>query len=212
MGSLELKMVPQVQSKPVIGIVGGIGSGKTTAAGEFTEHGGFVIDCDAVGHELLDDDIVRCELRKRWGESVFAPDGSVNRSALGKIVFSNKKQLDALNAILHPRIAARISELIETAQANPKIKIVAIDAAVLFEGGWDKFCTHTIFVEAPLSQRIKRVTKTRGWDEQTLLKRESSQNSLDSKAARCSYTVVNCSTESHLKEQIIQLIKQIFHE
>jgi len=205
-------MVPQVQSKPVIGIVGGVGSGKTTAARAFAEHGGFVIDCDAVGHELLDDDIVQNELRERWGESIFAPDGSVNRSALGKIVFSSKKYLDALNTILHPRIAARIAELVITAQADPKITIITIDAAVLFEAGWDKFCTHTIFVKAPLSQRIKRVAQTRGWSEQTLLQRESSQNSLDSKAARCSHAVDNCSTESHLKEQVIQLIKQVSHE
>jgi len=206
-------MTLQVQSKPVVGIVGGVGSGKTTAAKAFANRGGFVIDCDAVGHELLGDDTVRSELRKRWGESIFATNGSVDRSVLGKIVFSSKKQLDALNTILHPRIAARTDELITTAQADSKVTIIAVDAAVLFEAGWDKFCTHTIFVNAPLDQRIKRVTETRGWNEQILLQRESSQISLDSKAARCSHTVDNCSTESHLEDQIFQLIKKhISHE
>ena len=195
----------------MIGIVGGIGSGKTTAASEFTKHGGFVIDCDAVGHEFLDDEVVRGELRERWGESISAADGSVDRSALGKIVFNDKKQLDALNAILHPRMGAKISELITTAQADPKITLIIIDAAVLFEAGWDKFCSHTIFVKAPLNQRAKRVSETRGWSEQTLVQRESSQNSLDSKAAMCCHTVDNCSTESHLKEQIVQFTKQISH-
>ena len=196
-----------MQQKPVIGIVGGIGSGKTTAASELAKHGGFVIDCDAVGHEFLDDEVVRGELRERWGESISAADGSVDRSALGKIVFNDKKQLDALNAILHPRMGAKISELITTAQGNPKITMIIIDAAVLFEAGWDKFCSHTIFVKAPLSQRVKRVSETRGWSEQTLVQRESSQNSLDSKAAMCSHTVDNCSSESHLKEQIVQFIR-----
>jgi dephospho-CoA kinase len=205
-------MISQMQPKPVIGIVGGIGSGKTTAAREFTKHCGFVIDCDVVGHELLGDDTVCRELREHWGESIFADDGSVDRDILGKIVFDSKNQLDALNAILHPRIAARIAELIATAQADPKIIMIAIDAAVLFEAGWDKFCTHTIFVKAPLSQRVKRVTETRGWSKQTLLQRESSQFSLDSKAAKCSHTVDNCSTESHLKEQIFQFVKHIPHE
>ena len=210
MGNLD--MVPQVRSKPVVGIVGGVGSGKTTVAREFTKHGGCIIDCDAVGHELLGDDIVRSKLRERWDESIFAPDGSVNRSVLGKIVFGGKNQLDDLNAILHPRIAARIVELVATAQADPKISLVAIDAAVLFEAGWDKFCTYTIFVKAPLSQRVERVTETRGWNERTLLQRESSQNSLDSKEAKCSHTVDNCSAESHLKEQIFQFIEHISHE
>lgn len=202
-------MASQVQSKPVIGIVGGIASGKTTVAREFGSCGGFVIDCDAVGHELLADDIVRNKLRKHWGDGIFAADGSVSRDALGKIAFSSKTQIDALNAILHPLIAARIAEFIAVGQANPEITIIVIDAAVLFEAGWNKFCAHTIFVKASLRHRIGRAAKTRSWDKQTLLQRESLQISLDNKATRCSYIVDNCSTESHLKEQVFQFIRQI---
>ncbi len=205
-------MVRNMQTKPVIGIVGGVGSGKTTAAKAFGAHGGFVIDCDAIGHQLLGDDTVRRELRERWGESIFDAAGAVDRTALGHIVFADSTQLAALNAIMHPRIAAKIEELITAANANPEVSLIVIDAAVLFEGGWDKFCTHTVFVNAPLGQRIERVTKTRSWDEHTLRTRESSQISLDSKAAKCSHAVDNYSTESHLGERISQLIRQISHE
>ena len=105
-------------SIPVIGVVGGIGSGKSTAASQFAALGCAVIDGDAIGHELLRREDVRQEVHRRWGDAVFTDAGEVDRRALAKIVFADETQLSALNRILHPRIRRRMVEQIKSFQGE----------------------------------------------------------------------------------------------
>ena len=137
--------------KPVIGIVGGIGAGKSTAAGQFAALGCRLVDADRIGHELLAEPDVQAEIRRRWGDAAFAPGGQVSREALAELVFDSPAELDALNAILHPRIRRRMEQAIAEAQADASAAGVVLDAAVMFEAGWDDLCTHRVFVGAPLN-------------------------------------------------------------
>ena len=198
-------------SIPVIGVVGGVGSGKSTVASQFAALGCAVIDGDAIGHELLRKEDVRQEIHHRWGDAVFTDTGEVNRRALAKVVFTDETQLSALNQILHPRIRSRIVEEIKSFQGEDFPAIV-LDAAVLFEAGWDDLCSKTIFVDTPLKERLLRLRRTRGWDQQVAQDRESSQISLDKKAARCCYIVNNRSNVSHLHEQVRRFLHQIIHQ
>jgi dephospho-CoA kinase len=193
-------------AKPVIGIVGGVGAGKSTVAAELGALGCAVIDADAVGHELLGEDEVRQALRQRWGDRVLRPDGSVDRKAVAAIVFSDADELAALNAVMHPRIRRRMERRIAAARIDTAVPAVAVDAAVLFEAGWDKLCTHVVFVSAGEDQRRQRVA-SRGWDEAAWRRREELQISLDTKRPKCDYTVENRSSVSYLREQI----REIFH-
>jgi dephospho-CoA kinase len=193
--------------KPVIGIVGGIGAGKSTVAAELARLGCARIDADAIGHELLADPDVRRQIRRRWGEGVFGPEGAVDRRALGQIVFADAAELRALGAILHPRIRHRMEEQIARAQADRRVRGVVVDAAVLFEAGWDDLCTHRIFVRAPQAERARRARRQRGWDASAWRRREKMQISLDKKAAKSDYTVDNSSSLSHLHEQV----RSLFH-
>jgi dephospho-CoA kinase len=196
--------------KPVIGLVGGIGAGKSTAAAEFAHLGCAVIDGDAIGHQLLAEPTVRRRLRERWGKGIFRPDGAVDRARLGKIVFGDGDQRRALEGILHPLIRRRIADAVGRAQADPAVAAAVVDAAVLLEAGWDDLCTHLVFIDADEPTRAGRATAARGWDRPTWSAREKSQISLDKKRRRCHYTIANSSSVSHLSEQIRGIFREVF--
>jgi dephospho-CoA kinase len=195
--------------KPVLGLVGGIGAGKSTVAAELGRLGCAVIDGDAIGHQLLAEPAVRRRLRERWGEGIFRPDGTVDRQRLGQIVFADRRELEAINAILHPRIRRRIAEAIDRAQADPATPAVVVDAAVLLEAGWQDLCTALVFVEADERTRARRLAEGRGWDAAARAMREKLQISLDKKRRKCHYSIVNRSSVSHLSEQIRSLFRDI---
>lgn len=197
--------------KPVIGLVGGVGAGKSTAARELEALGCALVDGDKIGHLLLDDPEVRQLLQDRWGERVFAADGRADRKAVAAVVFENPRELAALNGIMHPRIRRQMEGLIASAFARANVPAVVMDAAVLLEAGWDDLCTHLVFVQAPDESRQERVEQARGWAAQEWLKREKSQIPLDTKRADCYYLLDNSSGVSHLREQIRSLFHQIVH-
>jgi len=197
--------------KPVIGILGGIGAGKSTTAGEFEQVGCIRIDADAIGHELLESEEVRSELREHFGEAIFAADGAVNRQALGEIVFGAPAELEALNVILHPRIRRGIQRRIADAQQRADAPAVVVDAAVLLDAGWDDLCTDLVFVDAPDELRAARAAEAHGWDHDTWRRRENSQISLDTKVKRCYYYVDNSSGVSRLREQVREVFHTVIH-
>ena len=202
-------MGERTKGKPVVGIVGGIGAGKSTVAAEIVRMGGRLIDADKIGHEVLGDPEVSREIRRRWGDGVFAPDGRVDRQALGREAFSDRRELDALSRITHPLIRRGIQRRIAEAVSDPAARLIVLDAAVLFEAGWDDLCTHVVFVDAPDEARAKRAAAQRGWDQAAWRGREIMQISLDKKRRKCDYTIDNSSSVSCLQEQTRQLLHKI---
>ena len=198
--------------KPVIGILGGIGAGKSTVARKFGHLGCLVIDADRIGHQLLIDPRVREQVRQRWGQIAFNPDGSVNREALGKVVFDDPAQLAELNQIMWPRIRRRMAEMIDAVQKDAGHPAIVLDAAIMIEAGWDELCTHLVFVEAPGTERAGRVASSRGWDQRTWRDREKSQISLDSKLERCYFTIDNSSSIPCLDAQVRQILDQVISQ
>ena len=193
--------------KPVIGILGGVGAGKSTVAREFVALGCRLVDADAIGHELLRREDIRRQVLARWGQAVAASDGQVDRKALGAAVFADPVELTALNAILHPGIRREMEARIAQAMADPSAAGAVVDAAVLLEAAWDDLCTDLVFVAVGDSQRAQRVQDQRGWDRAEWQRREKSQISLDKKAERCNYVIDNRSSGPRLHEQV----RQIFH-
>ena len=204
-----MSMSGQSANKPVIGIVGGVGSGKSTVAGQLARLGCLRIDADRIGHDMLGKPDVRAEIRSRWGAAVFDDHGRVSRPALADAVFSDAGELAALNAILHPRIRRVAEQRIAEARGRPAVPAVVLDAALLLEAGWNDLCTHLVFVDCPAEQRLERVGQNRGWDEATWRRRESLQIFLDTKARMCDYTVENSSSVPHLVQQTRKLLTRI---
>jgi dephospho-CoA kinase len=192
---------------PVIGVVGGVGSGKSVASAEFGRLGCVVVDADALGHDVLEEPAVRQQLDHRWGETIFGPDGTADRAAIATIVFARPEELDWLTGICWPRIRRRMEQTIERARRNRAVGVV-LDAAVLFEAGWDSLCTHTVLVACPRALRLQRLRENRGWNEAQFDRREQAQISLDTKRGWCCHVLQNSSSASHLCEQV----RDVFHQ
>lgn len=195
--------------KPVIGLLGGIGAGKSTVAAEFARLGCRLVDADAIGHKLLGDPAVKAEFRRLWGGGVFTASGQVDRAAVAEIAFGSPEGLAALNAVMHPRMRRRLAERIETMQADAGVPAIVVDAAVLLETDWHELCTHFVYVSAPPDVRACRVAQQRGWDRAKWRQRENSQKPLDIKAARAEDAVDNSSSLSCLREQVRSVFRRI---
>lgn len=202
-------MSDESEGKPVIGLLGGVGSGKSTVAAELARLGCAVVDADAIGHEVLREPDIRESVRRRWGDEVIAPDGQVDRATLAERVFDDPEEMEELNRLLHPRIRERAGKYIEGAMRDASTPAVVLDAPVLLEAGWDDLCTVCVFVDAPAEQRRHRVAADRGWDEAAWHRREKMQIPLDKKARSCQYMLENSSSVSHLRKQAHGLFQKI---
>ncbi len=191
---------------PTIGLIGAIGAGKSTAARCFAHRGGFVIDCDALGHRALDADTVRQAIVTRWGQGVLNDEGRVNRSALGKIVFGKSQEREALERIVFPVIGELAQA--EIANAHSESRFVVLDAATLLEAGWANRCDRIVYIDAPRGQRIARLATRSGWDEAELQRRESAQLPPEVKQARAHATIVNDAGVPELQDRVDQLLKE----
>ncbi len=196
-------------SKPVIGLSGGIGSGKSAVGRILQEFGAGLIDSDRLGHQaLLEPDVVRM-LHDWWGPDVIDREGRVDRAAVGKIVFADSVQKKRLEELLHPRIARGRQELKEEFNTDARVRIIVIDAPLLHEAGVDAECDCIIFVDADRSVRERRVQEQRRWTADELDRRENLQISLDMKRRRADHIVSNNSSLSALRGQVEHLVKRI---
>ena len=202
-------MASKAKDIPVIGLIGGIGAGKSTVAAELATLGCAVIDGDEVGHELLTDESVKRQIRQRWGDEVFGAAGEVRRSRLGAIVFADADELAALNAILHPRIGQELKRRIGEARSQRDIEAVVVDAAVLIEAGWQGLCTVVVFVDAPRDARLDRVQVQRNWDDARLAAREKLQIALDKKRAMADHVLSNLASDPSFAQDVRELLSRI---
>jgi len=196
---------------PVIGIVGGIGSGKSSVARWVAARHNDVslVSGDEIGHEVLTETAVRDAIRKRFGAPVFNADGQINRKALGQVVFGSSREQhsarDDLERIVHPRIRETIAEKIAASAAAGK-RAVLLDAAVLFEAGWNDLCHAVVFIDVPRDERYARLRAIRGWDDAETERRESSQASLESKRSRSQFIVDNSGSVEAAGRQLEQIL------
>ena len=195
--------------KLVIGLAGGIGAGKTAVARLLGQHGVRVIDSDRLNHQELGTPAVIETLVGWFGDSVRAPDGSIRREALAKIVFEDPEALARVEGLLHPRIDRRRQVLIDQSNDDPSVRAIAIDSPLLYEAGLDAMCDVVVFVDAPRQQRERRVTAQRGWSAEELARREKLQKPLDSKKARADHIVVNNSGLDSLRRRVERLLSEL---
>jgi dephospho-CoA kinase len=167
----------------LIGILGGVASGKSLVTRALADLGAGVLDADRVGHEVLCTGEVEDAVRRQWGEGVFGPDGHVDRARLAGIVFSDsaaaEEQRKLLEQLLHPEIGRRLGHEAERlAEAGRPAAV--LDAPLLVEAAWDRMCDLLVYVDAPRPLRLARALE-RGWSEKDFAAREGVQESLDSK-------------------------------
>jgi dephospho-CoA kinase len=194
------------QTKPVIGLVGGIGSGKSSVAAEFARHGAAVISGDELGHRALLRPEVRTQVVERFGPDVLGSHGEIDRRKLGALVFGDSDELRALEAIVHPWIERGIREQIAAVQVDPARRFVVLDAAILLEAGWNSFCDRIVYVDAPPELRLARLAQQRGWSAKEVQARTRAQLPLKEKQSRADATIDNSTTPEDLARQVAQLL------
>jgi dephospho-CoA kinase len=176
-----------------IGITGNIGSGKTTVSKIFELLGIPVFYADEEAKKVMtDDEILVKEIKTTFGEKSYFDNGALNRKYLAGIVFNNDKELEKLNALVHPAVFRAFDTWVKNHQDAP---YVLKEAAILFESGSNKFCDQTIMIHAPLKTRIERVMNRDGLPASEIERRDSKQFSEEKKSSMADHIINNDGTD-----------------
>jgi dephospho-CoA kinase len=177
-------------------LLGGIASGKSTVAAAFARRGAVILDADRIAHEELATPEVLAFIRENWGDAVFTdgtPSSTVNRKKLAEVVFAKPEQMKKLEALLHPRVLARMAARTR-ALATPKgakRNVVVLDVPLAAEVGIARTGDLTVFVDASIEVRARRAREIRGWPEGELERREARQISPAEKKSMADAIVKN---------------------
>ena len=195
--------------KPIIGIIGGVGSGKSTVAAEFGKLGCAVIDADKIAHELLEKKAAKKKIVDLFGQTVLNSAGKIDHRKLADVVFADADKLSSLNKIIHPLVLGRAEELIKQYNRQNEVKAIVLDMPLLVEVGWAKRCDKLIFVDCKRQLRVDRAKKMGVFDENQIKIRENFQISLDNKAKLTDNIIDNNSGFLALARQVADIFSYI---
>lgn len=186
----------------VIGLTGGIATGKTTVSAILKELGAEVLDADRVGHEAyLPDTPTYNDVVAAFGREIVGEDRQINRGKLGAIVFSDPANMKKLTDIMWPRMADIVAERIEEQKALGT-EVMVVEAAVLLEAKWDSLTDEVWVTVSPEASMIERLAESRGLTEEQSKDRINSQMSAEERIKRADVVIHNDSNQDELKAQI----------
>lgn len=203
----------------VYGVVGGIGAGKSVASAQLAGPLGEVLDADREGHHCLDLPEIRDALVDLWGDTILDPSNlpeptapmspstqskppsKIDRRRLGALVFNDAAALHELERLMHPRMMSRFQDRIDNA-ARRGVRRVVVDAAVLFEAGWNILCDHVVYLDVPQPLRLQRLVEQRQWSESELARREAAQWPLELKRSLADVVIPNADGPEALTERL----------
>ena len=187
----------------VIGLTGGIASGKSTAAEQIRKLGGVIIDADRVGHRSYEPGTPGFEkVVNAFGHDTVGKDGLIDRRVLGGKVFGAPQELERLNAILWPEIRRLIAEEIAQIRERDKDSVIVVEAAVLLEAGWQDLCDEVWVLTTAPEAAIERLQSRNGLTRDAALARINAQMSSKDRAARGQVVVDNSGPEQQLIQKI----------
>ncbi|ETW97581.1 MAG: hypothetical protein ETSY1_22095 [Candidatus Entotheonella factor] len=188
----------------ILGITGGIGSGKSTASKILGELGAFVIDADVVGHKIYQPDTPAWrEIVETFGDEVIASDRTIDRTKLGAIVFSAPEKLEALNKITHGKIYSYIQGQIDYIRAHDPNRVIAVEAAILLEAGWRSLVEALWVVVASEDVVINRLQTYKNMSEDQARARINAQMTNDERIAQADQVIWN-NGELHDLQQAVE--------
>jgi dephospho-CoA kinase len=174
----------------IVGITGSIGSGKSLVASELARLGAYVIDLDVIARELVEPGMPAvAEIRDEFGPEYILEQGTLNRRALGRLVFSDPEALRRLNKIMFPKLVEATKERLD--EVSGQCDLVVVDAAILYQAGLDKLVDKVIAVTAEKEIRIARIVKRDKLSYEEALVRVSGQGELDEIAGLSADLVIN---------------------
>jgi dephospho-CoA kinase len=189
----------------LVGLTGNIGSGKSTVAQLLSERGATIIDADVLARRAVE---VGTEAHRaiveRWGTSILAPDGTLDRAALRRVVFSDPAELEQLNAIVHPEVERMRAELAERARQRGD-RIVVCDIPLLFERRMTERFERIVLVDAPRPVRLERLVRERGLRETEAMDMIVAQMPAELKRARADFVIDNDGSLTALDQRVAEV-------
>jgi len=199
-------MLSKPRAMKVVGLTGGIASGKSTVSKMLADLGAAVIDADIIAREIMKKGTpVWQKVKEVFGEEYFRPDGEVDRQKLGQLVFSNPEALRKLNSITHPVIKRHVLSEIERFKAKGGHKAVVVDAALLIEAGWCDMVDEVWLVVVDRESQIRRLMRRSGLTRQQAINRINSQMDQDIKKRYADRVIDNSRDMDHIREQVERL-------
>lgn len=194
----------------VVGLTGGIGCGKSEVRRMLANAGITVLDADTLARELSDSNVgIIKAIKEEFGEEMYDEAGRLRRKALAQIVFNDRKKLEKLNGIIHPRVIRAVEREIEQRQAQGE-KIVVIDAALHYEIKWNESMDLMVVVNAPLEARLVRVQQRDGVDEASVRRRMENQLPMEEKVRRADYVIQNDGDLHQLSTAVSKLVSWMY--
>ena len=195
---------------PVIGLTGGIGAGKSTVTQMLEELGAAVIDADKVGHQIYLPDLPAWrEIVETFGREVLHADRTINRQALGKLVFADPEALRTLNHIVHPKMFERMAELIAELRARGGMKAIVIEAAILIEANWQPLADQIWLVVASEPVVIERLARQRNLSPEQVRTRIAAQLSNEERLKHAHVVIRNDGSLDEVRAAVQQAWDQL---
>lgn len=188
----------------VVGLTGGIGSGKSTVARMLGERGAVIVDADVVSREVVaPDGLVHEAVVERFGPSVVASDGTIDRSALARVVFGDEAARQDLNQIVHPAVTEVMLERVAAAGAADPDAVVVLEIPLLAEGGQDRYPVDgVIVVDVPVEVAIARLVAGRGFSAEAARARAAAQATREDRRAIADLVLDNSADLEHLRWEV----------
>ena len=198
----------------VIGVTGGVGSGKSTVAAMLGELGAEVVSLDRIGHDLLDDAEVKDRIRQQFSSGVFrtAAGGQISRDRLAGVVFSDRRELDRLNAIVHPRMVERVRAAAERFRGADARGVLVVEGSLVVELGLGDVCDRLVFVDAPAETAHSRCEQARNWPAGEAARREAAQHPVENKRQIADTILDNSGDANQLSQKVKDFWEEIRHD
>ena len=190
----------------IVGLTGGIASGKSTVSNIFKELGAEIIDADIKAKEISQREDVVSEIKNIFGNKILDENGKIDRNKIKEIVFSDKEKLKMLNNLIHPKVMEEFKKIKENADKND---IIIFDIPLLFETGMDKMCDKIMLVFVDINTQIKRMIERDNITEELAVKIINSQMSLDEKLKKSEIHIENNGTLENLREKAENIYREL---
>jgi dephospho-CoA kinase len=189
----------------IIGLTGGIGSGKSTVSQFLAELGAVIIDADKAGHEVFKPDTKAWrEIVAAFGRQILTPDGEIDRQKLGEIVFNNPESLLRLNQIMHPKMYDMVKAQLERYRQQ-EVAVVVLEAAILIEAKWTSLVDEVWVTVAPEAAIVERLKKQRGIAKEQILARIRSQLSSKERVKHADVVINNEGDPETVKTKVKEM-------
>jgi dephospho-CoA kinase len=189
----------------LIGLTGNVGSGKSTVAQLLSERGATIIDADVLARRAVEvGTAAYSSIVERWGTSILAADGLIDRAALRRIVFSEPQELEQLNTIVHPEVERMRAALVEQARQRGD-RLVVCDVPLLFERRMTDAFDRIVLVDAPRPVRLERLVRERGLRETEAMGMIVAQMPAELKRARADFVIDNVGTLTQLDQRVTEV-------